>query len=107
MELCYRHFDHKERTLIYWWRKEKLSLREIGRRLRRSHSSISRELRRNRWCGQSYFPRGAQILATTRLRHRVKRDRLKSKQVRAYVHEKLEIGWTPELGIGILKGLFD
>ncbi|GJL66591.1 MAG: hypothetical protein NPIRA05_15620 [Nitrospirales bacterium] len=48
------HFDHKERTLIYWGRKEDLSFREMGRRLRRSHTSISRELKRNRWCGQAY-----------------------------------------------------
>ncbi len=44
MEKQYGHLDHKERTLIYWWRKEKLTLREIGRRLRRrlnsSHSAI-------------------------------------------------------------------
>ena len=58
MEQCYRHFDHKERTLIYWWRKEKLSLREIARRLRRSHTSVSRELQRNRWYGKPYFQRG-------------------------------------------------
>ena len=103
MDKCYRHFDHKERTLMYWWRKENLSLREIARRLRRSHTSISRELRRNRWCGQSYFPRGAQILAASRIRRRAKRDRLKSKPVRAYVHEKLHIGWTPELIAGRLK----
>ena len=104
MEQCYRHFDHKERTLIYWWRKEQLSLREIGRRLRRSHTSVSRELRRNRWCGKEYFPRGAQILAVSRLQRRAKRDRLKSKQVRAYVHGKgvmslaLQYGFTPRLG---------
>ena len=103
MEQCYRHFDHKERTLMYWWRKEKLSLREIGRRLRRSHTSVSRELQRNRWCGKEYFPRGAQILATTRLQCRATRDRLKSKPVRAYVHEKLKIGWTPELIAGRIK----
>ncbi len=103
MDKCYRHFDHKERTLMYWWRKENLSLREIARRLRRSHTSISRELRRNRWCGQSYFPRGAQILAVSRVQRRAKRDRLKSKQVQAYVHEKLHIGWTPELIAGRLK----
>ncbi len=103
MEQCYRHFDHKERTLIYWWRKETLSLREIGRRLRRSHTSVSRELRRNRWCRKEYFPRGAQILATTRRRRRAKRDRFKSKPVREYVHEKLHIGWTPELIAGRLK----
>ncbi len=99
----YKHFDHKERTLIYWWRKEKLSLREIGRRLRRSHTSVSRELQRNRWRHQGYFPRGAQLLAAARLRRRAKRDRLKSKPVRAYVHEKLAIGWTPELIAGRLK----
>ncbi len=103
MDKCYRHFDHKERTLMYWWRKENLSLREIARRLRRSHTSISRELRRNRWCGQSYFPRGAQILAVSRVQRRAERDRLKSKQVQAYVHEKLHIGWTPELIAGRLK----
>lgn len=37
----YQHFNLKERTLIYWWRKEDLSLREMARRLRRSHASIS------------------------------------------------------------------
>ncbi len=103
MEQCYKHFDLKERTLIYWWRKERLSLRGIGRRLRRSHTSVSRELRRNRWCRKEYFPRGAQILAADRLHSRAKRDRLKSKQVRAYVHEKLYIGWTPEIIAGRLK----
>ena len=64
---------------------------------------MSRGLRRNRWCGKEYFPRGAQILASDRLHYRAKRDRLKSKQVRAYVHEKLSIGWTPELIAGRLK----
>ena len=96
MATSYRHFDHKERTLIYWWRNEQLSLREMARRLRRSHASISRELRRNLWCGRHYDPRGAQLLSTYRVQRRAKRERLKSKQVREYVHQKLHIGWTPE-----------
>jgi len=75
MEQCDRHFDHKERTLLYCWRKEKLSLREIGRRIQRSHTSVSRELRRKRCCGKEYFPGGAQLLAAARLRRRAKRDR--------------------------------
>jgi len=99
----YSHFDHKERTLIYWWRKEQLSLRDMARRLRRSHTSISRELKRNRWCGKEYFPRGAQMLYAYRMQRRAKRDRLKSNAVRKYVHEKLHIGWTPELIAGRLK----
>ena len=40
----YQHFDHKERTLIYWWQKENLSRRAIAQRVQRSPSSISREL---------------------------------------------------------------
>lgn len=103
MEQCYKHFDHKERTLIYWWRKEHLSLREIARRLRRSHTSISRELQRNLWCGQHYYPRGAQLIAEGRLHQRAKRARLKSPAVREYVHQKLHLGWTPELIAGRLR----
>jgi len=99
----YKHFDHKERTLIYWWRKELLTLREMARRLRRCHTSISRELKRNRWCGKEYFPRGAQLLAGYRLQARARRERLKSQPVRAYVQQKLHMGWTPELIAGRLK----
>ena len=99
----YSHFDHKERTLIYWWRKEHLSLRDMARRLRRSHTSISRELKRNRWCGKEYFPRGAHLLAGYRLQDRAHRERLKSQPVRAYVQQKLPLGWTPELIAGRLK----
>jgi len=103
MAKSYSHLDHRERTFIYWWRKENLSLREIARRLQRSHTSISRELRRNRWCGRHYYPRGAQMLYADRVHQRAKRYRLKSKQVRDYVHQKLRIGWTPELISGRLK----
>ena len=103
MGACYSHFDLKERTLIYWWRKEQLSLREMARRLRRSHTSLSRELRRNLWGGRFYYPRGAQIIYDWRLQDRVNRERLKTKAVRTYVGQKLALGWTPELIAGRLK----
>ena len=98
----YRHLDLTERTLIFGWRHEQLSLREIARRLKRSHASISRELRRNLWSGGPYWPPGAQILARARLQNRAYRERLKSKAVRAYVHQQLPKGWTPELIAGRL-----
>ncbi len=99
----YNHLEPKERTLIYWWLKEGLSLREIGRRLKRSHTTISRELRRNQWFTNGWFPRGAQVLYQRRLAHRASRYRLKNKSIRQYVHQKLSIGWTPELISGRLK----
>ncbi|MGB0911202.1 MAG: helix-turn-helix domain-containing protein [Nitrospirales bacterium] len=99
----YCHLTHTERTLMYWWRKEQLPHREIGRRLGRSHSSINRELRRNLWCQKPYFTSGAQRLADARLRRRAKRERLKPNLVRAYVHQKVPLGWTPELIAGRIK----
>lgn len=71
----YTHLEMKERTLIYWWLKEGLSIREIGRRLKRSHTTISRELRRNQWFTSGWFPRGAQVLYQRRLAHRASRYR--------------------------------
>ncbi len=99
----YKHLNHQERTLIYWWQKEKLSLREIGRRLRRSHTSISRELKRNVWGETPYFPLGAQRSANARLRRRAKRQRFKAQAVRDSVHQKVPLGWTPELIAGRIK----
>lgn len=98
----YTHLNHTERTLIFWWLKEKLSIREMARRLHRSHSTVSRELKRNRWCGD-WFPRGAQLSYEIRLELRAKRFRLKNDKIRRFVHDKLKIGWTPEIISGRLK----
>ncbi len=43
------------------------------------------------------------MLYDSRVQQRAKRYRLKSKQVRDYVHQKLQIGWTPEVISGRLK----
>jgi len=102
----YSHLEHKERTLIYWWLKDKISIREMARRLRRSHSTISREIKRNLWFSNpDYFPRGAQKLYQWRLAARAKRYRLKSPAIRKYVTEKLKSGWSPELISGRMRYL--
>ena len=103
MTTPYKHLELSERTLIFWWLKDGLSLREIGRRLNRSHTTISRELNRNKWFAQGWFPRGAQTLYRYRLEYRARRFRLKTLPIRRYVHEKLQLGWTPELIAGRLK----
>jgi len=99
----YTHIDKRERTLIKDWHNQGISRREIGRRLNRSHSTISRELRRNLWCGKHYYITGAQMLYERRLKQRARRYRLKNKSIRNYVHQKLRIGWTPELIAGRLN----
>jgi IS30 family transposase len=100
----YSHLNHSERTLIFWWKKDKLSAREIARRMKRSHTTISRELRRNYWLpNDGYSARSAQECYEYRLKHRARRFRLKSEIIRKYVTKKLKIGWTPELISGRLK----
>lgn len=103
MTTHYSHLNKTERTLIKDWKKQCISLREIGRRLNRSHTTISRELRRNLWCGRHYYIRGAQEFYEHRLKRRAQRFRLKTQSLRRFVHQKLSIGWTPELISGRLK----
>ena len=58
----------------------RLSIREIAKRLNRSHTTISRELKRNSgcWCDQ-YYPNPAQFDANKRLSDRAKRIALNIK----------------------------
>jgi len=103
MGIYYSHLDKRERTLIKDWHGQGLSLREIGRRLHRDHTTIGRELKRNLWCGKHYYITGAEQLYAWRMQGRAQRYRLKSPSIRAYIHQKLLIGWTPELIAGRLK----
>jgi transposase, IS30 family len=104
MSQCYKHLSHSERTLIYWWLKDNLSIREMGRRMNRSHSTISRELKRNLWFSNpNYSPRGAQQKYEWRLQRRATRYRLKEPCIRRYVIDRLQAGWTPEIISGRLK----
>lgn len=104
MGQCYSHLSHEERTLVYWWLKEDLSLREMARRMNRSHTTLSREIRRNKWFAkQDYYPRGAQQTYQWRLQRRAQRFRLKCPDTRDFVIDRLKIGWTPEIISGRLK----
>ncbi len=103
METYYSHLNKTERTLIKDWKNQGISLRDIGCRLNRSHTTISRELRRNLWCGRHYYIRGTQELYERRLKQRAQRFRLKTQSIRCFVHRKLNIGWTPELIAGRLR----
>jgi len=103
MTAHYSHLDRRERTLIKDWHNQDISLREIGRRLRRSHTTISRELRRNLWCGKHYYIRSAQEFYEYRMKKRAQRFRLKTKSIRGYVQQKLHLGWSPELIAGRLR----
>ena len=71
--------------------------REIAYRLKRSPSTISRELRRNGADSyRVYHARVAQLRSMTRKSKAHKRPRLKTRWIRRYVTSKLKLGWSPE-----------
>jgi len=71
------------------------SRRVIAEVMGRHHSTISRELRRH-YRPRSYRARIAHAMTEMRKRKAGRRERLKHDGVRAYSHEKLILGWSPE-----------
>lgn len=103
-----------ERELLYGWRKEKVSLREIGRRLGRDHTSLSDELRINKtgkgrrsheYFSQEYLPSLAQEKAEKRSLKQRQKAPLKEVGIFLYVREHLRkpYFWTPDQISGKIK----
>jgi len=92
----------EERDRIAVLHARGIGIREMGRVLERNHTSISRELKRNRF-GERYNAIHAQHVAEERKQKAGKRHPLKDKQTYAYVLEKLHCGWSPEQIAGRLE----
>lgn len=93
-----RYLSQLERQRIATLRDRRRGVREIARRLGRSPSTVSRELRRN------VRPHDAGVydgdLAHARARERARRNRAgrlaTDEQLRQAVQDKLELEWSPE-----------
>ena len=92
--MAYKRVTEEERRLIYRWRQDGESIREMGRRLGRAASSICREVPRNTG-GRSYRPKQAHEKA----QERAKRlgPRRFTEEVKADAEARLRDGWTPEM----------
>ncbi len=100
----YEHLDTNERDLLAVLKSKGKSLREIAQILKRSPSTLSRELKRNAppvYTGY-YLPHKAQERADKRNCESHRRPRLKSDSVRQYVEKHIRLGWSPELIAGRL-----
>jgi len=92
----YTHLTEKERYVISHLIVHGLSIREVGRRLNRSHATISREIKRNRPGGGVYWYHGVDKWikprkAVPRHKRRQHNDRLMR-----YVTNRLKRKWSPE-----------
>lgn len=95
--MTYQHFRVEERERIQrgLWRKE--SIRSIAKKLGRSHSSLVREISRNKPpVFNRYTPRLAHERALKQRKSRGRTERLKSERIRSYVIEHLKLRWSPE-----------
>jgi IS30 family transposase len=105
----YRHLNLEEREKLYAFNAQGMSLRSIGKKLGRSHASLSRELKRNlkygnEYINNEYLPCKAQGLADKRSTKQRYKAPLKNPEIFLYVREHLRkpYGWSPETIAGRL-----
>lgn len=99
----YSHLTLEEREVMWGLQQQGVSLREIAKRLGRSHSSVSRELRRNAKYGDTYIPCKAQEQSIKRGVKQRRQAPLKNTAIILYVREKLRLKWSPETIAGRLQ----
>lgn len=104
MPKTYKQLNPNERDILAVLKSKGKSLREIASVLKRSPSTLSRELKRNAppiYTGY-YLSHKAQDRADRRNRESHQRQRLKNDFIRQYVEKRLSWGWSPELIAGRL-----
>ena len=97
----YDQLDIDERYELYRLHDAGTTVREIGRLMGRSSSTISRELRRNALPRGEYKPGSADRIALSRCRRLSRIERLNP--LRSYVGDSLAMGWSPEQIAGRLR----
>lgn len=98
----YRHMSLEEREKLYAMREQGKTYREIGKVLGRSHTSLSREYKRNAKYGAKYVPCRAQSQAERVAKKQRYKAPLKNPKVFLYVRQKLRKKWSPETIAGRL-----
>jgi len=105
MPQAYKHLNVEERDMLAVLKSQGHSLRQIAKVLKRSPSSLCRELKRNAPPVHTGYYRShkAQQRADQRNRESHRRKRLKTERIRGYVATHLARGWSPELIAGRLR----
>ncbi|MBV1915585.1 MAG: helix-turn-helix domain-containing protein [Pseudomonadales bacterium] len=94
--MSYRHFSAKERHTLMYLLQMHLSFREIGRRLGRHHTTISREVKRNGRRVGCYWDEPAHRCAVARRSYPKHTRRRSNQRLFVYVMERLRQDWSPE-----------
>lgn len=94
-----------EREKIEYYLKKGISFREIGKKLCRQHTDISREVKRNGGPHLPYRAVDAQRVYESRLRKKNKKklEKFQNQELREYVKEKIKEELSPDQIAGRLK----
>lgn len=92
-----------QRQWIEFFNNKGQGPREIARQIKRDHTVISRELKRNTKPGKKYSAVAAQKLADFKARKTNKRKLDKNPELHDYVVKQLRAGWSPDEIAGKLK----
>ena len=101
----YTHFSKAERLELSILKKKGYSLRSIAQSMGKSHTSLSRELRRNH-VHENYDPKKAHHKAYVKRKYSKYQGMkvVSNLEIQAYVKEKMEVcGWSP----GNIAGRFN
>ena len=100
----YRRLSRNERDEIAVLLARKWPIRKIAFQMSRSHTSISREIKRNR-SKDGYGPIRAHLKASGRQHtsHLPPQKLVMNKSLRLRVARELQLGWSPEIIAGNLK----
>lgn len=93
-----------ERQMLQYWLRTKMSLRDIAKIMKRTHSALSKEIHKN-GCGnrKKYRADTAQRMSEKR-RHKQRKGKLdKYPELKEYVVSGLKNEWSPDVIAGKLK----
>ena len=100
----YKHFTLEERESLYQLKKEGKGIRAIARELKRSPSTISRELKRNLDRDGRYNAWNATFAYLRRRKNSRRKKRFEEEsELKAWTIEKLEQFWPPETIVKVWK----
>lgn len=98
--MSYKHLTENDRYVISYLILDGYSLREIGRRIGRDHTTISREIKRNRPAtfnnDDVYWYEIGHPMAIKRRQQPRHRRRQNHKKLIEYVEAKIRLDWPPE-----------
>lgn len=104
MGKIYSHLSYEDRVKIEHWHTSGKSIRFMARELGRSPNTISYELKNLQVSGE-YIAKKAKVKAyqKRRLARTWSNKVVRNKDLRSYVDEKLDMGWSPKAIAGRVK----